>query len=52
MREGEKWELDRDFKLSEQIERASLKVSKVATEAGLSPQVEKSIRAALMEIKL
>ena len=49
--EGEKWDLDRDIKLIRQIEAADQKVAKVATEAGLSPEVEKSIRDALMEIK-
>jgi hypothetical protein len=48
----ERWDLDRDIKLAQQIEAANQKVSKVATEAGLSPEVEKTIRAALMEIKL
>ena len=50
--EGEKWDLDRDLKLAQQIEAANQKVSKVASEAGLSPAVEETIRAALMEIKL
>jgi Bacteriophage Mu, Gp27 len=48
---GERWDLDRDLKLIQLIEAASRKVSKVASEAGLSPEVEQSIRAALMEIK-
>jgi uncharacterized protein DUF3486 len=46
-----KWDLDRDLKLAQRIQEAEQKVSKVANEAGLSPEVEKSIRDALMEIK-
>jgi|HubBroStandDraft_1064217.scaffolds.fasta_scaffold38566_5 hypothetical protein len=49
--EAEKWDLDRDLKLAQAIQEAEQKVSKVANEAGLSPEVEKSIRDALMEIK-
>ena len=49
--EFEKWDLERDLKLARQIEVAEQKVSKVVDEAGLSPEVEKNIRAALMEIK-
>ena len=51
VRDGERWDLERE-KLVQQIEAANQKVSKVASEAGLSPEVEKSIREALMEIKL
>ena len=49
--ETEKWDLDRDLKLAQAIREAEQKVAKVANEAGLSPEVEKSIRNALMEIK-
>ena len=49
--EFEKWDLERDLKLTQQIQIAEQKVAKVANEAGLSPEVEKSIRDALMEIK-
>jgi hypothetical protein len=50
--ETEKWDLDRDLKLAQQIQIAEQKVSKVASEAGISPEVEKTIRDALMEIKV
>jgi hypothetical protein len=49
--ETEKWDLDRDLKLAQAIREAEQRVAKVANEAGLSPEVEKSIREALMEIK-
>jgi hypothetical protein len=52
VREGEKWDLERDIKLSEQIEAANQKVVKVVREGGLSPEAEEKIRNALMEIKL
>ncbi len=50
--ETEKWGLDRDLKLAQQIQVAEQKVSKVAREAGISPEVEQTIRDALMEIKV
>lgn len=48
----DKWDLERDLKLAQQIDVASQKVSKVASEGGLTPEAERTIRAALMEIKL
>ncbi len=51
VRHGEQWEIERE-ELWQKLEAASQKVSKVAREAGLSPEVEKSIRDALLEIKL
>lgn len=50
--DSQRWDLERDSKLARQIEAASQKVSKVASEGGLSPEAEATIRAALMEIKL
>ncbi len=52
VREGERWDLERELKLVQQIDVATQKVSEVAIEAGLSPEVEGAIRAALIEIKL
>ncbi len=50
VREGEMWDIERE-ELLRRLDTATQKVAKVAREAGLSPQVEKKIRAALMEIK-
>jgi hypothetical protein len=49
--ETDKWDLDREIKLAQLVKTAEEKVSRIASEAGLSPEVEKTIRAALMEIK-
>jgi hypothetical protein len=50
VRDTERWEIERDTLLSK-IDEATHKVTKVASEAGLSPELEKTIRDALMEIR-
>ncbi|HLI78346.1 MAG TPA: phage protein Gp27 family protein [Candidatus Binataceae bacterium] len=48
----DKWDLDRQIKVAQLVKIADQKVTKIASEAGLSPEVEKTIRDALMEIKV
>ena len=50
--ETDKWGIEREIKLAQLVKIAEEKVSKIASEAGLSPEVEKTIRDALMEIKV
>jgi hypothetical protein len=50
--ETDKWDIEREIRLAQLVKIADEKVCKIASEAGLSPEVEKTIRDALMEIKV